>query len=225
MMLWFDACEALCLLFLKLCYRYRATGVERVPFSGPCIFISNHQSLLDPVINGCAVIDRQFTAIARAGLFKFKPFAWLMRSYGVIALKEDGGDAGAFRAALSELREGRTILIYPEGTRSPDGSLQPFRPGVALLIRRAKVPVVPMGIEGATEVWPRGQRFPRLSGRIEVEVGEPIPFEALPSDGRELLDVLHTRVNELVARRTREMLRTGWRTPRFPPHAPGRRSP
>lgn len=213
--LWFDLSEALCRLVLKILYRFRIVGAERVPSQGPCIFVCNHQSLLDPVINGCAVIDRQLTAMAREGLFRFKPFAWLMRSYGAIALKDTGGDSAAFKAALGELRAGRSILIYPEGSRTLDGCVHTFQAGVALLIRRAQVQVVPLGIEGAYEVWPRGRSLPSLTGRIEVEVGEPIAFESLPLDAPTLLPMLRERVLALVERRRVAMLRSGWRPPRL----------
>lgn len=215
--LWFDVCESLCRLTLKLCYRFRITGESLVPASGPCIFVSNHQSLLDPVLNGCAVVDRQLTAMARESLFRWKPFAWLMRSYGAIALKEEGGDTAAFKAALAELREGRCILIYPEGSRTPDGRVHDFMPGVALLIRRAQVPVVPMGIEGAFDVWRRGEKWPKLFGRIEVEVGQPIPAEQLPREPGALLSLLREQVSELVRRRGEAMRRTGWRPRRALP--------
>lgn len=213
--LWFDLSAALCRLVFQLCYRFRITGAALVPREGPCIFVSNHQSLLDPVIVGCAVIDRQFTAMARESLFRFKPFAWLMRSYGAISLKEEGGDSTAFKAALAELHAGRSILIYPEGSRTENGALLAFQPGVSLLVRRAKVPVVPIGIEGAFEAWRRGQRFPHLQGRIEVEVGRAIAADQLPRESEDLLRLLHARVSELVARRGDAMLRSGWRSPRF----------
>lgn len=212
--LWFDLGETLCRVMLKLLYRFRITGESLVPCSGACLFVSNHQSFLDPVLNGCAVVDRQLTAMARRSLFRFTPFAWLMRSYGAIELKDDAGDLGAFRAALEELRAGRCVLIYPEGSRSPDGLVQEFHEGVALLVRRAKVTVVPMGIEGAFDVWPRGRRLPRLVGRIEVEVGQPIPAEAMPRDSAELLSLLRERVRDLVRRRGAAMRRSGWRTTR-----------
>ncbi|MBM4112324.1 MAG: 1-acyl-sn-glycerol-3-phosphate acyltransferase [Phycisphaerae bacterium] len=219
-MIWFDLSEAFCRTVLKLCYRFRITGESRVPAHGPCIFVSNHQSYLDPVINGCAVVDRQLTAMAKESLFAFKPFAWLMRSYGAISLKEDGGDLAAFRAALSELKAGRTVLIYPEGTRSPDGGVEPFLQGISLLVRRAGVPVVLLGIEGAHDVWPRGRRFPRMFGRIEVEVGETLLPESLPRDDAALRTLLRAKVMELVARRGAAMRRAGWRPRRSHKESP-----
>ena len=213
--IWFDLCQIFCRTVLKLCYRFRITGEALVPPNGPCIFVSNHQSYLDPVINGCAVVDRQLTAMARERLFGFKPFAWLMRSYGAISLREEGGDLAAFRAAISELRAGRTVLLYPEGTRTRDGRMGEFLPGVALLVRRAGVPVVPMGIEGAFDVWPLRRRFPHFFGRIEVEVGTPIPPDALPRDEAALRALLRERVQELVDRRAAHLRRTGWRPRRI----------
>lgn len=213
--IWFDLSESFLRLMLKLCYRFRITGESNVPRKGPCIFICNHQSLLDPIVTGCAVIDRQFTAMAREGLFRFKPLAMLMRSYGSIALKEEGGDTGAFKAAVAELQAGRSILIYPEGSRSDDGAMQDFQAGVALLLRRAQATVVPLGLEGAYEVWPRGQRLPHFTGRIEVEIGQPIGPEMLPKETKALLQLLSERVRELVVRRGDAMMRSGWRPARL----------
>ncbi len=217
---WFDLCECFCRTTLKLAYRFRIVGESRVPAEGPCLFVSNHQSYLDPVINGCAIVDRQLTAMAKESLFAFKPFAWLMYSYGAIALREEGGDLAAFRAALSELKAGRSVLLYPEGTRTPDGGVHEFQAGVSLLVRRAGVPVVPMGIEGAFDLWPIGRKLPRLSGRIEVEVGEPLAPESLPRRTEELGDFLRARVEELVLRRRASLLRGGWKPRAWPPRRP-----
>ena len=208
---WFDICRIACELFMKLVYRFRTYGMERVPASGPCIFVSNHQSFYDPILNGLAVKDRQLTAMARESLFRWKPFALLMHSIGAIRLKEEGGDAAAFKAALAELAAGRCILIYPEGSRSPDGRVDVFQPGLALLVRRARVPVLPMAVEGAHDVWPRGQSLPRLSGRLAAEVGEMLAFESLPRDPEALLQLLRSRVAELQERCGVRMRRAGWR--------------
>jgi 1-acyl-sn-glycerol-3-phosphate acyltransferase len=212
--LWFDVGEILCRATLRLLYGFRVVGRERIPPSGPVLFASNHQSFLDPVLNGIAVRDRQLTAIARIGLFKFRPFAWLMKSYGAISIKEDSGDVEAMKAALSELAAGRCILIYPEGSRSDDGRVSPFKRGIGLLLRRAKVPVVPMAIEGATDVWPPSRSRPSLRGGLAVEVGEPIAPDELLRGGVEAgLDRLRAEIDRLrcVARaRIRERTHGRW---------------
>lgn len=183
--LWYDVGETTCWLFCVLFYRVRIDGADRVPAEGPVIFVSNHQSFIDPLLNGMAVSDRQMTSIARATLFQNRFFGWLIGSFGAIAIRDDGSDSGAMRTALAELAAGRCVLIYPEGSRSEDGTLQEFKRGVGLLIKRAKVPVLPMALDGTHDIWPRHRRFPRLRGRLGVRVGELIPVEEFLRDGIE----------------------------------------
>lgn len=206
--LWFDVCEKLCRAVLRLLYRFHIEGEERVPPSGATLFVSNHQSFLDPIINGCPMVDRQLTAIARESLFRFPPLAWLMRSYGAIPIKDESGDAGAMKAALHELAAGRCVLIYPEGSRSDDGTITEFKRGAGLLMRRAKATVVPMAVEGATDVWPPGRTLPSLRGRLGVKVGEPIPPDELLKDGADAaLERVRNEVVRLRGELRAEMLR------------------
>lgn len=200
---------------LRLLYRLRIEGEELVPRSGPVLFVSNHQSFLDPVLNGMPIVDRQLRAIARESLFRFKPLAWLMHSYGAIPIKDDSGDVGAMKAALAELAAGRTVLVYPEGSRSRDGRMGEFKRGVALLLKRAGATVVPMAVEGATDVWPPSRKWPALRGRLAVKVGEPIPHAELMADGPDAaLARLRREVERLRQDLRREMKReSGGRWP------------
>lgn len=175
---WFDFGRFVVASVLTILHRFRVIGRERIPARGPVLIVCNHVSYLDPMVVGSGMKDRQFSPIARESLFRFKPFGWLLRSYGCIPIRREGGDAAAMRAALGELEAGRCVVVFPEGTRSPDGSMQPFRRGVLLLLKRAKAAVLPMGVAGTFEAWPKGRR-PRLFGRIVLAVGEPIPSETL----------------------------------------------
>lgn len=196
--LWFDFCRFLSGAPLQVLYGMCEVGQSRIPRSGPVIFASNHQSLFDPIINGFVASDRQFSAIAREGLFRFPPFGWLITSFGAISIRQDAGDAAAMKAALAELAAGRCVLIYPEGSRSPDGSLQEFKRGVALLLRRANATLVPMGLDGACDIWPPSIAMPRLSGRIAIKVGEPIATSELVRDGADLaLERLRREIERL----------------------------
>ncbi len=86
----------------------------------------------------------------------------------------DNTDAAAVRLAIAEIAAGRTVLLYPEGKRSADGRLNRFQRGFLLLLRRSEAAVVPIGIEGAFDAWPRTRKAPRWSGRIDVVIGEPM---------------------------------------------------
>ncbi|MSR44121.1 MAG: 1-acyl-sn-glycerol-3-phosphate acyltransferase [Phycisphaerales bacterium] len=198
--LW-DLCSQLCQSTMSWNYRFRVEGAHHIPLHGPAIFIANHQSYLDPVIHGLAAGDRAPRPMAKESLFRNPIFGGLLRALNCISVRTAGGNRDAFRAALEELDAGRTVMIYPEGTRSHDGSVQEFRRGVELLARRASAPIVPMGIDGAFDVWPMGQKLPRWHGRIWATVGRPIPPDAqalLFQDAQTGLDELRRQVEELM---------------------------
>lgn len=176
--LWFDVCRFLVECTLRVLYRYRVLDRRRIPREGAVLVVANHVSFLDPMLVGSAMSDRQFSPMARDTLF-MGFFGRLLRSYGCIPVRREGGDAAAMKAALGELAAGRCVAIFPEGTRSEDGTMQPFRRGVLLLVRRARVRVVPMGVAGSHEAWPKGRSRPRLRGRVVVAVGEAIEPAAI----------------------------------------------
>lgn len=168
---------------LLLLYGIRRYGKSNITPTGPAIYVANHQSHLDPPIIGVLVADRPFSSLARASLFRNRLFAWVIRQLGAIPLEQGKGDAGAIRTAITELEAGRRVLIFPEGSRSPDGALHEFQRGVTLLLKRASVPVIPIALEGAYDIWPIGGLFPRLSGHLAVMAGKPIEHEDLMKDG------------------------------------------
>lgn len=184
-LVWWTMARGLTWLFFRLVYRVRLHGAEHVPESGPLIFASNHQSNYDPTLVGLVIWDRPFSPMAREGLFRFKPFAWLIQRFGSISLQREGSDLSAMRMALKELQAGRCVLIFPEGSRTADGTLGAFHRGVLLLARRSGATVVPAAVEGALDVWPRGRRLPRLRGRLAAKAGPPIPPDTLLGDGDE----------------------------------------
>lgn len=217
--IWWDLCRMFMQGVVKLCFGLRVVGRERVPRSGPLLYLSNHQSYLDPVISSVAAADRPFSPFARESLFR-GPFGWLIRSLGAMPVTGGNADKSIMRAALAELDAGRCVLVYPEGTRTPDGALQPFKTGVALLLRRSKATIVPVGIEGSFDAWPRQRSRPRFRRPIEVEVGEPIRREDLLSDGvPAALERLEAEIDGL-RRRCRERLRAR-RGAHYPAPGPG----
>lgn len=201
-------------LIFRLLYRIEQRGVEHVPERGSAIFASNHQSNLDPMIVGILTWDRGFAAMARSGLFGFKPLAWLMTFIGAIPIQRGKSDRAAMRTAQDLLEKGSTVLLFPEGTRSVDGSLGTFRRGVALLARRAKAPIVPVALEGATDIWPRGRKFPRLRGWIGVQAGPAITVEEIAGmSDDQTLTLLRERIDAMrreLSARLRERSQGRW---------------
>ena len=208
---WWDAFCFASELWLRLVYRFRMVGRERIPKSGPVIFLSNHQSFYDPMINGSVVSGRQYSAIASAYLFKFKPFGWLITSFGAVPVSASAGDKGSLKAALKELEAGRCVLIYPEGSRCSDGCVAPFQRGLSLLLRRSKATVVPLALEGAFDSWPRGKTIPSLRGRMIGLVGHPRSAEEVLAEGpdraledlRKEIDALRLEGRAMLRERTR----------------------
>jgi 1-acyl-sn-glycerol-3-phosphate acyltransferase len=182
--LFYRLCYWVVLSAFVLVYRARFWGVERVPRAGGVLVIANHQSHLDPPLLGVALRHRNMAAIARVGLFRNPLMGALLRGLGCIAIREDEGDAGALRTAIEQLKRGRVVVIFPEGSRSPDGALKDFKRGTWLLLARSGAPVVPAAVEGCFDAWPRQRRLPLLLGqRVAVAFGEPVPFETLKAMG------------------------------------------
>lgn len=187
-------------LVARLWLRLRITGREHVPASGPLLIVANHGSFLDPPLVGVGVV-RPVTYLARAGLFRVPVLGPLIRALNAVPLKESGSDTAAIRTALDALSRGGAVVIFPEGARSFDGSIQPFKRGVWLLLTRANCPVLPVGIAGAYDAWPRTRRWPRLlAPPVRVAIGAPVPPETLrPLDAAAGLEHLRGLVVALEA--------------------------
>lgn len=180
---WWHVLHFLCFIWFRLAYRYRSFGVTNVPRTGPVLLVCNHQSYLDPIIVGLALHWRVFYAMARSTLFRSRAFGWLIRSLNAIPVERGQSDLSAMRASLEVLKAGHALVIFPEGTRTPDGAVGAFAPGTFLLVKRGAAPVVPVAIEGSFTAWPKGRAAPRPTGRITVRFGQPIPAAVLVERG------------------------------------------
>ncbi|MCL5270909.1 MAG: 1-acyl-sn-glycerol-3-phosphate acyltransferase [bacterium] len=158
-------------------YGFRSVGQENIPRAGPVLFASNHVTYYDPVLVAIGQ-DEAMNFLAWDALFKVEPFGWLIRIFGAYPVSIERGGVGAYRATLHVLRQGGRVLIFPEAGRSDDGGLMEMREGVAHLALRAGAPIVPVRIEGAYRVWPKGQRLPHFHRPILVTYGKPITLAA-----------------------------------------------
>ena len=184
-------------LFFRIWLRYRARGFEHLPATGGALLLSNHQSFLDPLMVGL-LIDRPVSYLARDSLFRVPVLGWVLRHTYVMPLNREGGSSAAIRETLRRLEQGFLVGIFPEGTRSADGSLGEFKPGFAALIRRTDVPIIPVGVAGANRALGRGSWFLKPK-RVCVVYGEPIPRDEvarLSERGREaeLVEAVRLRV-------------------------------
>jgi len=179
---WYLFCQFWCQLGLVLAFRYRVWGREHVPRTGGALLVSNHQSFFDPVLVAVG-LPRQVHYMARQSLFQNRVFRWLILSLNAMPLRRGTVDLGALRETVARLKRGELVLVFPEGTRTPDGRIQPLRRGVELLARNSGVPIVPVVIDGAYECWPKHRSLPRR-GPVRVIFGPPVAIEELETRGQ-----------------------------------------
>jgi len=188
-MRWFRFARWCCRVFCNLFFRIQVYGRENVPDEGAFVLVGNHQSYLDPVFCGIP-LKRPLYFLARDSLWKNRFFGWLISSVNTIPVKQGKPDLSAMRKVIGKLKEGRGVCVFPEGTRSIDGKITPFKPGFGLLCRRGEAAVVPVLIDGAFECWPRHKKI-FSPGRIDVCYGEAIPAEQVKDmSDRQLAEVL-----------------------------------
>ncbi|MFZ4116028.1 MAG: lysophospholipid acyltransferase family protein [Chthoniobacterales bacterium] len=183
-------------------FHYRVIYPERMIESGPLILAVNHQSYFDPPLAGICS-KRAVYFLARKTLFAIPILGKLLPHFCVIPVDRDGSDRSALKNIIRRLREGHGVLLFPEGTRSLDGSLQKARSGLGLIIAKTKAPVLPMRIFGAHEAFPKNAKKIRLHP-ITVVLGKPLYFtenELTAADGndRALYQHLTDRVMMAIA--------------------------
>ena len=177
-----------------LLFRLRRTGLENVPREGGGLLVANHASHLDPPLVG-SVCPRRLNFLARKTLFDNPAFGWLIRSLDAIPIDRDGMGLSGVKETLRRVRRGEMVLLFPEGTRSPDGRLAPLKPGVCSLARKGRAPIVPVGLRGTFDAWPRGRGL-RLAP-IHIHFGQPIsPEEIGDLDDEQLLATIERRIGE-----------------------------
>ena len=168
--------------FYATYFRWRVFGAENVPLQGGVILAGNHASFLDPPLIGCG-LNRTISFLARESLFHFPGMGALLRSWSVVPVDRDGGGAKGLKNIIDRLLGGSGIVLFPEGTRTKDGQLQPARSGIGLTVIKSSAPVVPVRVFGTFEAYGRNHKFPRPR-RIMVKYGQPMNFEALRAEAK-----------------------------------------
>ncbi len=199
MRLWYRFCRAGAQALFLLVARGRVFGRRNVPPAGGVLLVCNHQSFFDPILATLA-IPRECHFMARDTLFRNRWFSKLITSLNAFPVKRGTADVGAIKETLRRLKRGGPVTVFPEATRTLDGAVRPMQPGVVLVARKARVPLVPTMILGAFEAWPRQASWPHPAPII-VAYGPPLTPERLARmTDHEAIELLRDRIIEMMRR-------------------------
>lgn len=159
-------------IILPIYFRYRVRGRKHIPRSGPVLIAVNHASHLDPLLIGAVCFRRMFRYMGKEDLWKgSRPFRFMMENLGAFPVRRGAADRDALRYASDLLDAGQALVLFPEGTRTRDGSIGDAQPGVAMILsKHPDVPILPLRIDGAFQAFGRGMRFP-VPHRITIAIG------------------------------------------------------
>ncbi len=167
-------------------------GAENIPAVGPVILAPNHRAHVDPPYLSL-ISSRQIYFMGKEELFQVPVLKQIIRGVGAFPVRRGAADRAALKHAVSLLKTGGVVLIFPEGTRSEDGALRPAEKGFALIARQTGAAIVPVAIEGTERMLPKGATFIRRS-HVTVTIGPPLTAQAIldarPAAGKDALDLI-----------------------------------
>lgn len=196
---------------LTLGFSLRTSGRQHIPTRGPALLVANHQSFIDPLLVGLST-HRHLSFLARKTLFKRRPLRTVIQWLNGVPIDHHGIGKDGIKIILEQLAQGHAVVVFPEGERTHDGHMQELRAGVQLLIKRTQAPIVPVGIAGAFQAWPRTQQLPTpaplflpgVGEGLAVVVGKPLDakyFASLPRE--QMLTELHDGIQQVQLRAER----------------------
>jgi len=188
-------------------YRLKVRGLETLPAKGPFLLCSNHQSFFDPVVMAAVLpwpLFRDSFALGTSEIFGKGVMRWLARQLRVVVLDPDANLVPAMRAGAYGLRQGRVLILYPEGERSITGNPTVFRKGAAILSIHEQTPIVPVAVEGFYDAWPRHQTLPRLA-KLRLSFGKPIQPPPLAEASERAYDALTSKLKSRVVEMWEEL--------------------
>jgi 1-acyl-sn-glycerol-3-phosphate acyltransferase len=186
-------------VLFKILFRWKVYGLEHIPLTGGAILAVNHASALDPLLGGDG-LPRKIWYLGRASLIKNRFIDFIMKCQHMIPIRRGEADLGAMKRVIGLIRSGEIVLMFPEGTRSVDGSLGPGREGIGVFVRHAKADVIPCYVSGAWRALPKGAIIPRPR-KIRVAYGPVIRYAEFSDcpKGREGLVCISAKIMERIA--------------------------
>ncbi len=206
-MSWYAVFKFLTGLFVRSISRIEVSGRENIPSRGPFLLVPNHQSVLDPIYVQSSVSRNDLYTLTKSTQFGGRFFRWILPRLHACPVRRYRVDPQAVRTILRHLGDGRGVCVYVEGERSWDGAIQPLRRGAIRVILKAGVPVIPCGVSGSFDVWPRWSRRIRRQ-TVRIRFGEPMEFgrhdDRTAREAR--LDETHARIRRALAELSGEPL-------------------
>ncbi len=181
----------------KFYFRITTEGMENFPKEGPALLVANHTSYLDAGILG-GTLPRKIHFVVLTRMFNMRRLRWFYVGMKTIPVDPGAGQRGPIRRCLEVLSRGEVVGIFPEGSRSPDGSLGKPQEGAALLAKLSGAPVIPIGVLGAFEAFPRGTWLPRPR-KIHLRVGKALRFADVLTEGTSPRDGLRLLTSQMMA--------------------------
>lgn len=196
---WYRFCRFACHALFILYFRGRVFGRPNVPLTGGVVLACNHQSYLDPLLATLG-LQRECDYMARDTLFRNPYFRRLIESLNAFPIKRATADVGAIKETLRRLKKGRLVTTFPEATRTTDGGVGAMQPGIVLIARKARVPIVPTLILGAFESWPRHAKLPRPHPIIVAYARPLTPEQIKTLPAERCIELVRERILELSRR-------------------------
>jgi len=195
---WYRVLWVTGIVIFKLIFGLEMKGKENIPLKGGVVIVANHRSYLDPIVVAL-LTPRKMNFMAKEELFNNPLFGYFIKKLGAFPLKRDKVDRRAYQKALSVLKEGKVLTLFPEGRRSTSGKLGDLREGSVRIALHCKVPIVPVVIKGTGKALPPGAKMIK-PGKIEVRVGHPIfALEQRKREKKTVDDVLQRIREEMIA--------------------------
>lgn len=189
----FHFCQIIATPFVRFCYPTKFIGKKHIP-KGSCIIVSNHTSNLDVVNLATHTWEKKYY-LAKKELFKSKFVGGFLKSFGGISIDREGNDLGAIKESLKVLKNGKKLVIFPEGTRNNNENMElgEVKQGAAMLAIKAKVPVVPMFVLKKPKFWRRNKVFVGQPFELSEFYGKKLSAEELAGASK----MIENKLNEL----------------------------
>lgn len=196
--------QGLFFILSTLLFRLKVEGRSYIPREGGVILAANHLSYLDPAIIGCC-IKRRVCYMAKEELFRHPVLRFFIKRWQAFPVKRGGMDLKALKMAIEKVQQGEVLLMFPEGTRSPDGELQKGKLGVGMIAVKSKGVVIPTLIQGTDKVLPKGKKFLRPD-RVLIKFGKPIYVDQI-AEGKHSKE-LYNEISMLIMEKIKELKQT-----------------